>query len=293
METFPWFIFWYQKQWRLCNLNVSEYIWRSLYCVTMQTQSVLTCCTAFSCEAGEFLEMSSQQCTSCAAGSYSLGSGVRFDQWDSIPAGFSSLATYMDSGGSGDDSMTCNKSVPSYILNIYIHIFNSLCFYRSESTVNIVLFNCSSSWTPQGTLLESNRDDCTVSLVYAVHLMKQGSVSFDYQYVDSNVFFEFFVCFTSYIFQFFLKMCWSENISKMFYFWCRFRMTNVRRWTRQGVRNGSNSPLTESGEPIRLTLFIFKGTVHSKLKIQSSFTPNLYDFLSSAEHHRRYFEECW
>uniref|UniRef100_A0A673NAP7 UPF0577 protein KIAA1324-like homolog n=1 Tax=Sinocyclocheilus rhinocerous TaxID=307959 RepID=A0A673NAP7_9TELE len=117
-----------------------------------------TDCT-FSCEAGKFLEMSSQQCTSCAAGSYSLGSGVRFDQWDSIPAGFSNLATYMDSGGSGDDSMTCNNS----------------------------------SWTPQGSHLESNRDDCTVSLVYAVHLMKQGSVSFDYQYVDSNVFFEFFI----------------------------------------------------------------------------------------------------
>uniref|UniRef100_A0A671RTS2 UPF0577 protein KIAA1324-like n=1 Tax=Sinocyclocheilus anshuiensis TaxID=1608454 RepID=A0A671RTS2_9TELE len=111
-----------------------------------------TDCT-FSCEAGEFLEMSSQQCTSCAAGSYSLGSGVRFDQWDSIPAGFSNL----------------------------------------DLPVNIVLFNCSSSWTPQGSHLESNRDDCTVSLVYAVHLMKQGSVSFDYQYVDSNVFFEFFI----------------------------------------------------------------------------------------------------
>ncbi|XP_057180857.1 UPF0577 protein KIAA1324-like homolog isoform X1 [Triplophysa rosa] len=117
-----------------------------------------TDCT-FSCEAGEFLEMSSQQCTSCAAGSYSLGSGVRFDQWDSIPAGFSSLATYMDSGSSGDDSMTCNNS----------------------------------SWTAQGTHLESNRDDCTVSLVYAVHLMKQGSVSFDYQYLDTNIFFEFFI----------------------------------------------------------------------------------------------------
>ncbi len=180
----------------------------------------------------------------------------------------------------------------SYILKyIYIHIFSSLSFYRS---VNIVLFNCSSSWTPQGTHLESNRDDCTVSLVYAVHLMKQGSVSFDYQYVDSNVFFEFFVCFTSYVFQVFF--CWSENISIniMFYFWCRFRMTNVRRWTRQEVRNGSNSPLTESGEPIRLgTLFKFKGTVHSQSKIQSSFTPNLYDFLSSAEHQRRYFAECW
>ncbi|XP_026877084.2 endosome/lysosome-associated apoptosis and autophagy regulator family member 2 isoform X1 [Electrophorus electricus] len=117
-----------------------------------------TDCT-FSCETGEFLEMSSQQCTACAAGSYSLGSGVRFDQWDSIPTGFSSLATYMEPEGAGDESLSCNNS----------------------------------SWTPQGTHLESNRDECTVSLVYAVHLMKQGSVSFDYQYVDNNVFFEFFI----------------------------------------------------------------------------------------------------
>lgn len=41
--------------------------------------------------------------------------------------------------------------------------------------------------------LESNRDECTVSLVYAVHLEKQGSVSFTYQYADNNIFFEFYV----------------------------------------------------------------------------------------------------
>ncbi|XP_067282996.1 UPF0577 protein KIAA1324-like homolog isoform X1 [Pseudorasbora parva] len=151
-----------------------------------------TDCT-FSCEAGEFLEMSSQQCTSCAAGSYSLGSGVRFDQWDSIPAGFSSLATYMDSGGSGDESMTCNKSVPEYKFCLYISIYSLDVSTSPDLPVCIVLFHCSSSWTAQGTHLESNRDDCTVSLVYAVHLMKQGSVAFDYQYVDSNVFFEFFI----------------------------------------------------------------------------------------------------
>lgn len=51
----------------------------------------------------------------------------------------------------------------------------------------------SSSWTPQGVYLESNRDECTVSLVYAVHLEKQGSVSFTYQYPDNNIFFEFYV----------------------------------------------------------------------------------------------------
>lgn len=64
---------------------------------------------AFSCNAGEFLEMSSQQCTQCAAGTYSLGSGVRFDEWDDIPAGFTNLATYLDSGPGGDEALTCSK----------------------------------------------------------------------------------------------------------------------------------------------------------------------------------------
>uniref|UniRef100_A0AAX7VU70 MRH domain-containing protein n=1 Tax=Astatotilapia calliptera TaxID=8154 RepID=A0AAX7VU70_ASTCA len=114
---------------------------------------------SFSCPAGKFLEMSTQQCTPCAAGSYSLGSGLRFDQWDAIPAGFTSLASFLDTGPNGEDIQACK----------------------------------SSSWTPQGVYLESNRDECTVSLVYAVHLEKQGSVSFTYQYPDNNIFFEFYV----------------------------------------------------------------------------------------------------
>lgn len=66
---------------------------------------------AFSCEAGEFLEMSAQECTQCAAGSYSLGSGIRFDQWDSMPAGFSSLATSLENSPREDDRLTCNRYV--------------------------------------------------------------------------------------------------------------------------------------------------------------------------------------
>lgn len=54
--------------------------------------------------------MSAQQCTQCAAGSYSLGSGVRFDQWDAMPAGFSSLATSLESGPRGDAGLSCNRS---------------------------------------------------------------------------------------------------------------------------------------------------------------------------------------
>ncbi|XP_059421236.1 endosome/lysosome-associated apoptosis and autophagy regulator family member 2-like isoform X1 [Carassius carassius] len=111
-----------------------------------------TDCT-FSCKAGEFLEMSAQECTRCAAGTYSLGSGLRFDEWDDIPPGFSSLAP------NGQNASTCS----------------------------------SAKWVAQGSYLESNRDECTVSLIYTVHLKKPGSVSFDYQYVDNSIFFEFFI----------------------------------------------------------------------------------------------------
>ncbi|XP_059510800.1 UPF0577 protein KIAA1324-like homolog isoform X2 [Stegostoma tigrinum] len=115
---------------------------------------------SFSCGSGEFLELQNQNCSKCAAGSYSLGSGIRFDDWDTMPLGFSTVATFVDDMG------------------------------KSSTGSN----NCdSSSWIPQGSYIASNRDDCTVSLIYSVHLKKSGSVTFDYQYLDNSIFFEFFV----------------------------------------------------------------------------------------------------
>lgn len=70
--------------------------------------------------------------------------------------------------------------------------FYSCIFYDTSLNLNAGLLH-SSSWVPQGNYLESNRDECTVSLIYAVHLKKQGSVSFEYQYPDNNLLFEFFV----------------------------------------------------------------------------------------------------
>ncbi|XP_027495672.1 UPF0577 protein KIAA1324-like homolog [Corapipo altera] len=117
-------------------------------------------CT-FSCASGEYLEMKNQVCSKCAEGTYSLGSGIKFDEWDELPAGFSNVATFMDTavGSSENKADSCNNS----------------------------------SWTPRGNYIESNRDDCTVSLIYAVHLKKSGSVFFEYQYIDNNIFFEFFI----------------------------------------------------------------------------------------------------
>ncbi|XP_025146796.1 endosome/lysosome-associated apoptosis and autophagy regulator family member 2 isoform X2 [Bubalus bubalis] len=117
-------------------------------------------CT-FSCASGEYLEMKNQVCSKCGEGTYSLGSGIKFDEWDELPAGFSNVATFMDTVVGPSDS-------------------------RPEGCNN-------SSWVPRGNYIESNRDDCTVSLIYAVRLKKSGYVFFEYQYVDNNIFFEFFI----------------------------------------------------------------------------------------------------
>ncbi|XP_077193984.1 endosome/lysosome-associated apoptosis and autophagy regulator family member 2 isoform X2 [Paroedura picta] len=116
-------------------------------------------CT-FSCASGEYLEMKNQICTKCPEGTFSVGSGIHFVEWDDLPAGFTNVATYMDSAdGSGNKAESCSKS----------------------------------SWNPRGNYIESNRDDCTVALIYTVLLKKSGFVTFEYQYIDKNIIFEFFV----------------------------------------------------------------------------------------------------
>lgn len=56
-----------------------------------------------------------------------------------------------------------------------------------------LLHLCSSTWIPKGDYVASNTDECTSTLSYAVSLKKPGSVSFQYFYPDSHMFFEFYV----------------------------------------------------------------------------------------------------
>nr|XP_020018651.1 UPF0577 protein KIAA1324 homolog isoform X2 [Castor canadensis] len=115
---------------------------------------------SFSCNAGEFLDMKDQSCKPCAEGRYSLGTGIRFDEWDELPHGFASLSANMEM----DDSTT-------------------------ESTENCTL----SKWVPRGDYIASNTDECTATLMYAVNLKQSGTVNFEYYYPDSSIIFEFFV----------------------------------------------------------------------------------------------------
>uniref|UniRef100_A0A2K5R730 Endosome-lysosome associated apoptosis and autophagy regulator 1 n=1 Tax=Cebus imitator TaxID=2715852 RepID=A0A2K5R730_CEBIM len=115
---------------------------------------------SFSCNAGEFLDMKDQSCKPCAEGRYSLGTGIRFDEWDELPHGFASLSANMEL----DDS-------------------------AAESTENCT----SSKWVPRGDYIASNTDECTATLMYAVNLKQSGTVNFEYYYPDSSIIFEFFV----------------------------------------------------------------------------------------------------
>uniref|UniRef100_A0A8D0F0V1 Endosome-lysosome associated apoptosis and autophagy regulator 1 n=1 Tax=Strix occidentalis caurina TaxID=311401 RepID=A0A8D0F0V1_STROC len=114
----------------------------------------------FSCKAGEFLDMKAQACKPCAEGTYSLGTGVRFDEWDEVPHGFANVATNLEvDDGFGDAVENCTAS----------------------------------TWVPLGDYVASNTDECTATLMYAVNLKQSGTVSFEYIYPDSSIVFEFFV----------------------------------------------------------------------------------------------------
>ncbi|KAG9332365.1 hypothetical protein JZ751_015008, partial [Albula glossodonta] len=111
---------------------------------------------AFSCKAGEYLDMKTQECQKCAEGTYSLGTGVRFDEWDKLPAGFVSYGIDM-----GFESNAANCS--------------------------------NSTWIPKGDYIMSSLDECTSTLTYAVSLKQSGSVTFEYSYPDDSIFFEFYM----------------------------------------------------------------------------------------------------
>ncbi|NWU88079.1 K1324 protein, partial [Onychorhynchus coronatus] len=117
---------------------------------------------AFSCKAGEFLEMQAQTCRPCAAGTYSLGTGVRFDEWDEVPRGFANVATNLElQEGPGDAAGNCSGHPNTH--------------------------------QPLPVPQQPPTPPCTATLMFAVSLKQAGSVSFEYIYPDSSIVFEFFV----------------------------------------------------------------------------------------------------
>lgn len=129
--------------------------------------------------------MQSQTCQRCAAGTYSLGTGVAFDEWDGLPPGF---VTHGVTVHGWDARTDCSKLV-------YSSSSEKQGFFLLIEPLNVRTVHCfsSSTWTPKGDYVASNTDECTATLSYAVSLKTPGTVTFDYVYPDSSIYFEFFV----------------------------------------------------------------------------------------------------
>ncbi|ODM99963.1 hypothetical protein Ocin01_06725 [Orchesella cincta] len=113
------------------------------------------------CEAGQFLNLTTVQCEDCEAGTYSLGGGLRFDEWDPLPTGF----------------------------RTQVEKFHSMfsTFGRQYADVN-----CSKwGWRSRGDMLISQGGPCVATLTYTAQLVKPGSLRFTYQYADDSVLFQF------------------------------------------------------------------------------------------------------
>lgn len=124
----------------------------------------------FTCAEGEYLDIrKSQECISCPSGTYSLGGGIRFEDWDHIPDGFT--------------VETENFKLPEFSQQVFHHAF-------ADGATS----NCTSAgWVPKGNYIVSMPTNCAASLVFSANLVKAGSVKFEYAYPDDNAVFHFLV----------------------------------------------------------------------------------------------------
>lgn len=116
----------------------------------------------YTCDPGHYVDVTSKslECKTCPKGTYSVGGGVRFNNWDKLPTGFDSRISDEHYSGYGYDSE----------------------YFTEENGAN-----CSKTgWTPRGDHIASPGDECTSELSYAVTLQKDGHVSFDYYYTDDT-----------------------------------------------------------------------------------------------------------
>ncbi|KAI0226263.1 hypothetical protein LSAT2_023110 [Lamellibrachia satsuma] len=118
----------------------------------------------FTCQPGGYLDIDSetQDCKPCPAGTYSLGGGALYDNWDHFPKGFSA-------------------SVETFHMTRYFgqNLSNQSC--------------ASAKWKATGKFLSSMAGDCTAILMYTANLIKAGYVTFEYQFTDESSIFEFIV----------------------------------------------------------------------------------------------------
>ncbi|KAJ8301946.1 hypothetical protein KUTeg_020933 [Tegillarca granosa] len=120
----------------------------------------------YTCDPGRYLDLSNQECKPCSAGTYSMGGGVRFDDWDTLPSGFTAKSenfafssSFMPNDNADEDQTNCSRS----------------------------------EWVPHGSYISSLPGDCASQLTYSALLVKDGTLTYEYQYTDSEAIFHFVI----------------------------------------------------------------------------------------------------
>lgn len=71
--------------------------------------SILYFYVDFTCQPGQYLDMETEVCKPCGAGTYSLGGGERFEEWEQLPSGFKvSTETFQSFFQTDDQNSNCN-----------------------------------------------------------------------------------------------------------------------------------------------------------------------------------------
>ncbi|KAL8583433.1 hypothetical protein ACOMHN_057889 [Nucella lapillus] len=120
---------------------------------------------SFTCSAGQYLDLKDDQtCQPCPAGTYSLGGGVRFDDWEKIPDSFTVTSEPLTEG----------------------------FLWRSHFSAAGV--NCNKTmWKGRGSYVYTMPSSCTTTLTFSTKLVRAGHVTFEYQYTDPDTIFHFIV----------------------------------------------------------------------------------------------------
>lgn len=126
-------------------------------------------CTT-SCGAGMYLDRTRLQCVTCPRGKYSLGGGLRFNQWaGELPSGFRINSEAIES------SFRAKRPTP-----------------LPSSPLGDSTANCSKyGWQAMSSYVVSRGGPCVSVLTYSVKLVKPGTLTYTYQYTDDTVIFNF------------------------------------------------------------------------------------------------------
>ncbi|PAA65166.1 hypothetical protein BOX15_Mlig000597g1, partial [Macrostomum lignano] len=108
----------------------------------------------FTCPSGNYLDIEKSQCSQCPVGFYSLGSGILFDTFYSVPPELVIIAEQLGT----EANVSCDRA----------------------------------TWLPMGSFLAGRPNGrCLLKLMLTVNLVSEGMVTFRYQYKRSEALFMF------------------------------------------------------------------------------------------------------